>query len=74
MLHYEWANRTTGAIYEVMANILASNFQWTKKYGSTRFRGNTYRNKKLKATEADECIVVNDNKYSKDMHCLRTKK
>jgi hypothetical protein len=67
MLHYEWANRTTGEIYEVTANIVASNFQWTKKYGSTRFRGNTYRNKKLEATEADECIVVDDNEYSKDI-------
>jgi hypothetical protein len=67
MLHYEWANRTTGEIYEVMANIVASNFQWTKKYGSTRFHGNMYRNKKLEATEADECIVVDDNKYSKDI-------
>jgi hypothetical protein len=67
VLHYEWANRTTGEIYEVMANIVASNFQWTKKYGSTRFRGNTNRNKKLEATEADECIVVDDNEYSKDI-------
>jgi hypothetical protein len=67
MLHYEWANRTTGEIYEVMANIVASNFQWTKKYGSTRFRGNTYRNKKLEATEADECIIIDDNEYSKDI-------
>jgi len=67
MLLYEWANRTTGEIYEVMANIVASNFQWTKKYGSTRFRGNTSRNKKLEATEADECIVVDDNEYSKDI-------
>jgi hypothetical protein len=67
MLRYEWANRTTGEIYEVMANIVASNFQWTKKYRSTRFRGNMYRNKKLEATEAEECIVVDDNKYSKDI-------
>jgi hypothetical protein len=67
MLLYEWANRTTGEIYEVMANIVVSNFQWTKKYGSTRFRGNMSRNKKLEATEADECIVVDDNEYSKDI-------
>ena len=50
-----------------MASIVASNFQWTKKYGSTRFRGNTSRNKKLEATEADECIVVDDNEYYKDI-------
>jgi hypothetical protein len=67
MLHYEWANRTTGEIYEVMANIVASNFQWTKKYRSTRFRGNTYRNKKLEAIEAEECIIVDDNECSKDI-------
>jgi hypothetical protein len=67
MLLYEWANRTTGEIYEVMANIVALNFQWTKKYGSTRFRGNTSRNKKLEATEADECIIVNDKEYYKDI-------
>ncbi len=52
MLLYEWANRTTGEIFEVMANIVASNFQWTKKYGSTRFRGNTSRNKKLEENSA----------------------
>jgi hypothetical protein len=67
MLLYESANRTTGEIYEVMAKIVASNFQWTKKYGSTRFHGNTSRNKKLEATEADECIVVDDNEYYKDI-------
>jgi hypothetical protein len=67
MLHYEWANRTTGEIYEVMANIVASNFQWTKKYRSTRFHGNKYRNKKLEATEADKCIVIDDNEYYKDI-------
>ncbi len=54
MLLYEWANRTTGEIFEVMANIVASNFQWTKKYGLTRFRGNTSRNKKLEAGTGDE--------------------
>ncbi len=67
MLLYEWANRTTGEIYEVMANIVASNFQWTKKYGLTRFRGNTSRNKKLEATEADEFLMVDDNEYYKDI-------
>jgi len=67
MLLYEWANRTTGEIYEVMANIVASNFQWTKKYRSTRFRGNTSRNKKLEATEAVEPIFVDNNEYSKDI-------
>jgi hypothetical protein len=67
MLLYEWANRTTGEIYEVMANIVASNFQWIKKYGSTRFRGNTSRNKKLEATVADACIVVDNYEYSKDI-------
>jgi hypothetical protein len=67
MLLYEWANRTTGEIFEVMANIVASNFQWTKKYGSTRFRGNTSRNKKLEATEADEFLMVDDNEYYKDI-------
>jgi hypothetical protein len=67
MLLYEWANRTTGEIYEVMAKIVASNFQWTKKYGSTRFHGNTSRNKKQEAIEADECIVVDNNEYSKDI-------
>jgi len=67
MLLYEWANRTTGEIFEVMANIVASNFQWTKKYGSTRFRGNTSRNKKLEATEADKFLMVDDNEYSKDI-------
>jgi hypothetical protein len=59
MLLYEWANRTTGEIFEVMANIVASNFQWTKKYGS--------RNKKLEATEADECLIVDENEYYKDI-------
>ena len=29
--------------------------------------GNTYRNKKLEATEADECIIVDDIEYSKDI-------
>jgi hypothetical protein len=67
MLLYEWANRTTGEIFEVMANIVASNFQWTKKYGSTRFRGNTSRNKKHEATEADEILMVDDNEYYKDI-------
>jgi len=67
MLLYEWANRTTGEIFEVMANIVASNFQWTKKYGSTRFRGNTSRNKKLEATEADEFLMVDENEYYKDI-------
>jgi hypothetical protein len=67
MLLYEWANRTTGEIFEVMANIVASNFQWTKKYGSTRFRGNTSRNKKHEATEADEFLMVDDNEYYKDI-------
>jgi len=67
MLLYEWANRTTGEIYEVMANIVASNFQWTKKYGSTRFRGNTSRNKKLEATEADKFLMVDENEYYKDI-------
>jgi hypothetical protein len=67
MLLYEWANRTTGEIFEVMANIVASNSQLTKKFGSTRFRGNTSRNKKLEATEADECIVVDENEYYKDI-------
>jgi len=67
ILLYEWANRTTGEIYKVMANIVASNFQWTKKYGSTRLRGNTSRNKKLEAIEADECIIIDDNEYSKDI-------
>jgi hypothetical protein len=67
MLLYEWANRTTGEIFEVMANIIASNFQWTKKYGSIRFRGNTSRNKKLEATEADECIIVDENEHYKDI-------
>jgi hypothetical protein len=61
------ANRTTGEIFEVMANIVASNFQWTKKYGSTRFCGNTSRNKKLEATEADEFLMVDDNEYFKDI-------
>ena len=64
---YEWANRTTGEIYEVMANIVASNFQQTKKYGLTRFRRNTSRNKKLEATEADECIIVDNNEYFTDI-------
>ena len=50
-----------------MANIVASNFQWTKKYGSTRFRRNTSRNKKHEATEADEILMVDDNKYYKDI-------
>jgi len=67
MLIYEWANRTTGEIFEVMANIVASNFQWTKKYGSTRFRRNTSRNKKLEATEADKGIVVDGNENYKDI-------
>lgn len=67
MLLYEWANRTTGEIFEVMANIVASNFQWTKKYGSTRFRGNTSRNKKLEAIEADEIVLVDNNKDYKDI-------
>jgi hypothetical protein len=67
MLLYEWANRTTGEIFEVMANIVASNFQWTKKYGSTRFRGNMSRNKKLEATEADEFLMVDENEYFKDI-------
>jgi len=67
MLLYEWANRTTGEIFEVMANIVASNFQWTKKYGSTRFRGNTSRNKKLEATEADKFLMVDENEYYKDI-------
>jgi hypothetical protein len=67
MLLYEWANRTTGEIFEVMANIVASNFQWTKKYGSTRFCRNTSRNKKLEATEADEFLMVDDNEYYKDI-------
>jgi hypothetical protein len=67
MLLYEWANRTTGEIFEVMANIVASNFQWTKKYGSTRFRGNTSRNKKQEATEADKFLMVDDNEYYKDI-------
>ena len=67
MLLYEWANRTTGEIFEVMANIVASNFQWTKKYGSTRFRGNTSRNKKLEAIEADEIVLVDDNEDYKDI-------
>ena len=67
MLLYERANRTTGEIYDVMANIVASNFQWTKKYGSTRFRGNTSKNKKLEAKEADECIVVEEYEYYKDI-------
>lgn len=66
MLLYEWANRTTGEIFEVMANIVASNFQWTKKYGLTRFRGNTSRNKKLEAVEADEIVLVDDNGDYKD--------
>lgn len=66
MLLYEWANRTTGEIFEVMANIVASNFQWTKKYGLTRFRGNTSRNKKLEAIEADEIVLVDDNEDYKD--------
>ena len=67
MLLYEWANRTTGEIFEVMANIVASNFQWTKKYGLTRFRGNTSRNKKLEAIEADEIVLVDDNEDYKDI-------
>jgi hypothetical protein len=67
MLLYEWANRTTGEIFEVTANIVASNFQWTEKYGSTRFCGNTSRNKKLEATEADECIVVDEYEFYKDI-------
>jgi len=67
MLLYEWANRTTGEIHEVMANIVASNFQWTKKYGSARLCRNTSRNKKLEATEADECIFVDNNEYFKDI-------
>jgi len=67
MLLYEWANRTTGEIFEVMANIVASNFQWTKKYGSTRFRRNTSRNKKLEATEADKFLMVDENEYYKDI-------
>jgi hypothetical protein len=50
-----------------MANIVASNFQWTKKYGSTRFRGNTSRNKKLEATVADEFLMVDENEYFKDI-------
>ncbi len=66
MLLYEWANRTTGEIFEVMANIVASNFQWTKKYGLTRFRGNTSRNKKVEAVEADEIVLVDDNGDYKD--------
>jgi hypothetical protein len=67
MLLYEWANRTTGEIFEVMANIVASNFQSTKKYGSTRFHGNTSRNKELEATEADEFLMVDKNEYYKDI-------
>jgi hypothetical protein len=67
MLLYEWANRKTIEIFEVMANIVASNFQWTKKYGSTRFCGNRSRNKKLEATEAEECIVIDDNENYKDI-------
>ena len=66
ILLYEWANRTTGEIFEVMANIVASNFQWTKKYGLTRFRGNTSRNKKVEAVEADEIVLVDDNGDYKD--------
>jgi hypothetical protein len=38
-----------------------------KKYGSTRIRGNASRNKKLEATEADECIIVDENEYYKDI-------
>jgi hypothetical protein len=41
MLLYERANRTTGEIYEVMANIVASNFQWTRntdQQGSVEIR------------------------------------
>jgi len=67
MLLYEWENRTRGVMFEVMANIVASNFQWTKKYGSTRFHGNTSRNKKLEAIEADEIVLVDDNEDYKDI-------
>ena len=58
MVHYEWANRAQGRFMKSWLTLLPQ---------TTRFHRNTYRNKKLEATEADECIVIDDNEYSKDI-------
>jgi hypothetical protein len=58
MVHYEWANRAQGRFMKSWLTLLPQ---------TTRFHRNTYRNKKLEATEADECIVVDYNEYSKDI-------
>lgn len=60
-LLYEFPNRVTGEIYEVMANIVASNMQWTRKFGLSRFRGNTNKNKALSPEDA---VVLDDTSFS----------